>query len=72
MTATTLHFEPLQIAVYRTWAGICQLAGYAGRAPINLVVSHSALLRAFAAAAFGTDHVEPGLPRRRTAGAPMP
>ena len=50
MTATTLHFEPPQVAVYRTWAGICQLAGNAGRAPINLVVSHSALLRAFAAA----------------------
>jgi broad specificity phosphatase PhoE len=59
MTATTLHFEPPQVAVYRAWAGIRQLARKAGSAPISLVVSHSALLRAFAAAAFGTDHGEP-------------
>ncbi|MCW2631470.1 MAG: Phosphoglycerate mutase [Pseudonocardia sp.] len=59
MTATTLHFEPPQVAVYRAWAGIRQLARNAGSAPMGLVVSHSALLRAFAAAAFGTDHGEP-------------
>ncbi len=59
MTATTLRFEPPQVAVYRAWAGIRELARNAGSARLSLVVSHSALLRALAAAAFGTDLGEP-------------
>ena len=59
MTATTRHFEPPQVMVYRTWAGIAALGREAAPGEVALVSSHSALLRAFAAAAIGRDPGEP-------------
>ena len=60
MTATTRHFEPPQVTVYRAWAGIVALGGAVERpGTVALVSSHSALLRAVAAAALGHDPGEP-------------
>lgn len=53
--ATTLRFEPPQAVVYRTWAGLLDQRA----SGVTLVVTHSAVLRAFVAAAFGVDHGEP-------------
>lgn len=54
---TTMYFEPPQVAVHRLWHGIAGI----DPAPRLLVVActHSAVLRAFAAAAVGTDPGEP-------------
>ena len=63
MTAVGRHFEPPQVVVYRAWAGIVGLAReaevVASGPAIALVSSHSALLRAFVAAALGHDPGEP-------------
>lgn len=59
MVATTRHFEPPQVIVYRAWAGITALGRDAAPGSVALVSSHSALLRAFAAAAIGHDPGEP-------------
>ena len=59
MTATTRHFEPPQVMVYRAWAGITALGRDAAPGSVALVSSHSALLRAFAAGAVGRDLGEP-------------
>lgn len=59
MAATTRHFEPPQVVVYRAWAGITALGRDAAPGSVALVSSHSALLRAFAAAAVGQDLGEP-------------
>lgn len=59
MDLVSLYFEPPQVIAYRAWAGIRAL-GRDGRGDaITLVASHSALLRAFAAAALGHDAGEP-------------
>lgn len=59
MTSTTRHFEPPQVTVYRAWAGVLALAAGATPGGVDLVSTHSALLRAFAAAAHGRDRGEP-------------
>lgn len=53
LTTPGLYFEPPQAAAYRVWAGIDALAD--DPAPVAVVATHSAPMRAFVVTAFGDD-----------------
>jgi hypothetical protein len=62
LSTPTLSFEPPSVVVERMWRGIAAAAsGHAhdGVSTLVVVTSHSACLRAFTAAAFGSDPGEP-------------
>lgn len=56
---TTLHFEPPQVTVYRLWRGITESGIDRPRPLLVVACTHSAVIRAFAAAAVGHDPGEP-------------
>jgi broad specificity phosphatase PhoE len=54
-----LYFEPPQVAAHRIWRGITDVGRDAPEQLLVLAATHSAPMRAFVAAALGTDPGEP-------------
>jgi broad specificity phosphatase PhoE len=55
----SFYFEPAQVAAYRIWRGIAAAAEDPGDRLLVVAATHSAPMRAFLAAAIGSDPGEP-------------